>query len=340
MEEKKVVIIVPFVFLNNYVMECIKRCLGLNYSNFLLILLPDENISLADELKTDRVKIIPTGDVIIAKKRNIAIKKFPDADYYAFIDSDAYPHKDWLKNATRAFLKSDKIAAVGGPNIAPHKESFAQKVVGNAQKSFLISGISAFCKKISVNRYCLKLRTCNLIVTREAIMLCKGFNEGVEVGEDQLLCNYIIKCGKKIFFDKSVVVYHYNRFLGKHFFFQTLTYGYSLIKIIKKENSLFNLCFLVPVLILIFLIIGCIFSFFNRTLMSIWLITVALYLSVLTFNAIRYSDKIFEIPLTLIAILIGNLGYSMGIILAAINININIKKIYQNYKKDTSGYFF
>jgi cellulose synthase/poly-beta-1,6-N-acetylglucosamine synthase-like glycosyltransferase len=339
MEEKKVVIIVPFVSLNKYVMECIKNCLRLNYANFKLVLLPNENIVLADELKTDRLKSIPTGDVTIAKKRNIAIEIFPDADYYAFIDSDAYPHADWLKNATRAFLKSDKIGAVGGPNIAPYNESLAQKVVGNALKSFLISGISAFCKKITKNRYCLKLATCNLIVTRKTIMLSHGFNEEVEVGEDQLLCNYIVKSGKKIFFDNTVIVYHHSRFLGKHFFSQELTYGYSVIKMIGKESSLFNLFFLAPAFFLFFLIIGFVFSFFNHTIMSIWLITVAFYLSVLIFDAIRYSDKIIEMPLTSLAILIGNLGYVMGIVLAGIGVHMDIKKIYKNYKGDTQVIF-
>jgi cellulose synthase/poly-beta-1,6-N-acetylglucosamine synthase-like glycosyltransferase len=339
MEVKKVVIIVPFVALNNYVLECIKGCLKLNYSNFQLILLPDEAITLIDELRTERVKIMPTGDVTIAKKRNIAINKFQDTDYYAFIDSDAYPHQEWLRNATKAFLKSNTIGAVGGPNISPHNERLFQKVVGNALKSFSVSGIDAFSKKISKNRFCLKLPTCNLLVAKETIMLCHGFHEDMEIREDCLLCGDIRRSGKKIFFDNTVIVYHQNRFLGRHFLAQRMAYSYYLIKAIRKENSLFNLSFLIPVFFSLFLIIGLFFSFLNPHTMAAWSMVVVLYFLAVIFEAVRYSDKIIEIPLTLAAVLIGNLGYSMGFILSVMGVRINIKKLYKNYKEDTRGYF-
>ncbi|MFQ6136538.1 MAG: glycosyltransferase [Candidatus Hydrothermarchaeales archaeon] len=44
----------------------------------------------------------------------------------AFIDSDAYPRKDWLKNAVKYF-SNPEIAAVGGPGLTPEEDNTLQK---------------------------------------------------------------------------------------------------------------------------------------------------------------------------------------------------------------------
>lgn len=331
MEQEKTVIIVPFVSLNLYVKRCIRWCLKLNYSNFQLILLPNEPIRLPDKLRAQCIVIIPTGDIAIARKRNIAINRFPDFDYYAFIDSDAYPHPDWLQNGIKAFQKSDIIWAVGGPHIEPHDEPFRHKVVGNALKSILVSGLSAFCKKVSKNRYCSKLQTCNLIVKKEAIKLTNGFNERLELGEDQEFCNRIGQKGGKIFFDNTVIVYHSNRAVGLHFLLQRLAYGFYTFKIFKEYKSLFNLLFFIPLFIFIFLVIGLILGIYNHAIMSIWITIFVMYGSMLLFETIRHSGKIKEMPLTLVAMLIGTWGYILGSLLAMLNIRIDIKGIYKNY---------
>lgn len=331
--EKKASIIIPFISLNNYVFECIEHCLKLNYSNFELVLLPDNEIKLPSGLDNKKIKIIPTGDEIIAKKRNIGIKH-SNADFYAFIDSDAYPIKDWLKNAIEIFPKSKDIWMVGGPNLTPLGERIYKKSVGNALKSFLISGKNSFRKKVARNRFCKDLPSCNMIVTKEAINSLKGFNEQFIIGEDIEFCKRIRKQNKKVYYHNRVIVYHHNRGLFLPFIFQRITYGLCIFKVIKSKISLHALSLFIPMLFLIFLISGAIISFFNKSIFQIWLFIIIFYLLILLVETIRYSSKILEIPLTFFSLLVGSLSPGIGSLLALFKISIDIKKIYKNYEID------
>jgi len=61
-------------------------------------------------------------------------------DVFAFIDSDAYPRPDWLRNAVRRLAEAD---AVGGPALTPPSDSFAQRAGGCVLSSPLMGGLSA-----------------------------------------------------------------------------------------------------------------------------------------------------------------------------------------------------
>src|SRR3990170_319393 len=86
-------IIIPCKSIDTLTLECINGCKQLEYDNYEMIVLPDYGSnSIAG------VKIIPTGEVSPGKKRNIGFEN-SSGEFIAFIDSDAHPRKDWLKNA-------------------------------------------------------------------------------------------------------------------------------------------------------------------------------------------------------------------------------------------------
>src|SRR3989344_6019406 len=328
---KKVVIIIPFSILNKFVLESIRGCLNLNYQNYIIVLGPDKEINLPQEINKEKIKIVSTGDFTIAKKRNILINS-EEADYYAFIDSDAFPKKEWLSSGINKF--SEKIGAIGGPNICPPKEKVKEKAVGNSLKSFLVSGTKSFRKKISKSHYCTDLPTCNLIVKKETIKKLNGFNEKLITGEDIDLCNRIIKNKEKIYFNKETIVFHHNRTLFKPYFFQRVTYGLSIFRLFKKDPRISNLYYFTPLLMLFFIIFGLIFSFINTTIRNIWLSILIIYLIISLIEAVRYSSKISEIPHTLLALIIGNLAPGIGSLMILLNIKINVKEIYKNFQKE------
>ena len=114
-------IIIPCKNIDGYVQECIENCLALDYPSFEILLIPDSPSSL----EFRGLEIIPTGPVKPAVKRNIGTKHAA-GDLCAFIDSDAYPRRDWLKNALRYFQDPD-VAGVGGASITPESDSLMQK---------------------------------------------------------------------------------------------------------------------------------------------------------------------------------------------------------------------
>jgi cellulose synthase/poly-beta-1,6-N-acetylglucosamine synthase-like glycosyltransferase len=330
--ENKASIILPIVDLNAYVFECLDGCLGLDYDNFEIVLLPDEKINLSDKYNTKRIRVIETGPLTIAKKRNIGLSQSPNADYFAFIDSDAYPEKGWLKNAVNVFNRDKNIWAAGGPNITPPGEPINQRAVGNAQKSILLSGMKNFRKRICASRYCEDLPTCNLIIKKEAMDILHDFDEALITGEDVDLCYRITKKHrKKIYFAEDVVVYHHNRPLLKPFILQRITYGLSVFRVINQNLTFANALIFLPFLFVLFLVfiplISVIFPFF----MPLWWTVILFYLMIALVDSIRYSNKLSELPLTFAVLLTSNLFIGIGTVLAFLKIPVNIKKIYHNY---------
>jgi len=328
MAENKVSIIVPFKVLNNYLLECVRQSLLLDYANFELILLPDNRITLPPECDTDKVKVVITGDANISEKRNLGIKRSSSPDFYAFIDADAYPRRNWLRNGIKEFLISSKIWAVGGPNICPPDDPVWRKAVGNAQKSFLVSGKRSFRKKIARSRFCLDLPTCNLIVKKEAVDILGGFNVDLIIGEDIELCNRIISYNRKILYSNEVVVFHHPRSLFRAFIRQRFIYGFSALSVIKERCIAANIFYLIPLVFLLSISAGFIVGLFNQTILLIWLLLILGSFIIVLDEAIRYSSKITEIPLTIPAIIIGTLVPGIGTLLALLEVKIDIKKAF------------
>src|SRR3989338_3792152 len=115
--------------------ECVAKCLNLDYPGFEIIIFPDahERAFPAESLKyvpkgSVLIKIIPTGRVSPAQKRDIALN-YAKGEIIAFIDDDAYPKNDWLKNAINNFA-DPLVAAVGGPAVTPENDDVKQKASG------------------------------------------------------------------------------------------------------------------------------------------------------------------------------------------------------------------
>ena len=92
-------IIVPCRIVDSYVDECLKHCLELDYPRYEVLLLPD---SMAAGSWEDRVKVISTGAVPPSVKRNVGVKS-SEGSILAFLDSDAYPDREWLLRAVKYF---------------------------------------------------------------------------------------------------------------------------------------------------------------------------------------------------------------------------------------------
>ena len=103
----RVNIIIPAIELNDELLKCLREINKINYSNFFVTIILDRD--LKNKLPKLRYKInkLIVGKINMSKKRNIATKKFK-SKYIAFIDSDAYPSKNWLKLAVK-YLKQKTI---------------------------------------------------------------------------------------------------------------------------------------------------------------------------------------------------------------------------------------
>lgn len=114
-------------------------------------LCPELLLSLKSQTKKPQEILIITDKICPgdpASKRNYAAKK-ACGKYLAFIDSDAYPHPDWLKNSLK-HLKPAHISAVCGPNLTPPQDNLYQKTSGLVWSSWLgAGGAGTYRNKIS-----------------------------------------------------------------------------------------------------------------------------------------------------------------------------------------------
>lgn len=247
----KVSIIIPVIKINHYIRESVPEILKLK-ENIEIIILPNEKDSSVSWPKT---RIIPTITSNPSLKRNLGVKE-ARGEIVAFLDDDAYPKKNWLKQALRHFTDANVIA-VGGPAITPKSDSILQKASAAAFESFIGGGGTR-------NRYLSVGKTkeiddwpsVNLLVHRHVFLNTGGFDPRYWPGEDTKLCLELLKYGK-IVYEPNAVVYHHRRgSLIKHLR-QIGNYGLHRGHFARlyPQNSL-KLFYLLPSLFSLYLILG------------------------------------------------------------------------------------
>ena len=273
--------------------QCVARCQELAFPNFEILILPD--LPVTRKFYDERIKIIPTGAVSPARKRDMALN-FATGGIIAFIDDDAYPVKDWLKYAVENFQDED-VAAVGGPAITPLEDTLLQKASGMVYSSFLVSGNFTYrylpLKRREIDDY----PSCNLLVRKSIFQELGGFKTNFWPGEDTKLCLDITKkLGKKIIYDPKVLVYHHRRALFLPHLRQVASYALHRGYFVKKypQTSL-KISYFIPSLFVIGLIAGMMLSFISSPLQAPYHFIMRFYLCSVLFFSIN-KDFRFILP--------------------------------------------
>jgi len=171
-------IIIPTKIIDTYAKRCIESCEKLPEDKEILV--------ITDEICPG----FPAG------KRNYAMQ-IAKGDIYAFIDSDAYPSKDWLK---KALYWLQCYPAVCGPGILPPCAPFSERVADQVHKW-------VFCPYRVTSRHPQIVPwhpTFNLLVRKDVANVFDSYL----TGEDDRFCE---KIKEGIFYHPSILVYHNRR---------------------------------------------------------------------------------------------------------------------------------
>jgi len=275
-------ILIPCKEIDAYTKQCIDYCRKLDYEDFQILLLPD------DSEKVEGVRVIATGCVTPGRKRNIGVAN-AEGEFCAFIDSDAYPSKDWLRNAMKYF-NDPMVAGVGGPGLTPEQDSFMQRAGGHVLSSFMVGSISSRYKAERVYESD-DIHSCNFIARKTVLKKAGGWNERYWPGEDTLICLAIKRLGKKLVEASDVVVYHHRRPLFAPHLKQVLKFGEHRGFFVKRfTGNSFRLTYFMPSLLVFSLFAGVFASLLNSFFLNILLLAVALYL-VLSLIAVAFEVK-------------------------------------------------
>ena len=241
------------------------------------------------------LSIFPTGPVCPSDKRDLALK-YAKGEIIAFLDDDAYPAKDWLKNAVEIF-KDIEVAAVGGPAVTPESDSILQKGSGAVFASFVVSG-KFNCRYLpKKRREVYDYPSCNLLVRKSTLAEVGGFNTVFWPGEDTKLCLDIVKkLGKKIIYDPGVLVYHHRRPLFLPHIRQVSSYALHRGYFVKKyPDTSFRLPYFLPTLLVLGLIFGGVICLFSPPLRWLYFSGIFIYL-VLVFISSIFKDLRLILP--------------------------------------------
>lgn len=304
----KVSIIIPVKEINNYIKEAMPYLLDLDYFDYEIIILPNKKTNE----KFPKTRIIETGDIGPSDKRDIGAK-YAKGEILAFIDDDAYPDRDWIKNAIINF-EDKNIVAVGGPGITPENDSNLQKASGAVFESFLGGGGLGFRYKQKKKRFVDDFPSCNFIIRKDIFEELGGFDSKFWPGEDTKLCREIIKKNYKIIYDPKVLVWHHRRKLFLPHLKQIWNYSIHRGYFVRTmpENSL-KLGYFIPSLFTMGLIFGFISSFFNFYLKLTYLFIILVYLFLLMISSINIKLlKLF--PLIFSGIFLTHIIYGIGFI--------------------------
>jgi len=287
MPNSKVSIIIPCREIDSLTEKCIQECLKLDYLNYEIFVLPDDSDDeIAKSFRNKKIKILKTGKVKPSVKRNFAMKN-AKGEFLAFIDSDAYPEKDWLKNAIKYF-DDQKIGVVGGPNLTPPEGNFAEKVSGYVLSNFWASGFAYVRYRIAENQFVNMMPSCNYISRKE---ISPEYDSGFLTAEDSKFCFEIKKRGYKILYAGDVVVYHHRRNTMKKHIKQMFIYGRDIGWLIKEEFSLDKLYFSILSLFSIGFVAGVICSIFSQAIRFFFLYLISIYLLIILFTSVHENIK-------------------------------------------------
>lgn len=237
--------------------ECLKGIAGQTYRKAEVIVLPDsgpDNPDSPEPLENPNgIRIIPTGKVRPAEKRNLGIKA-AKGEIVAFIDDDACPDAHWLEYAVRYF-GDPSIGAVGGPGVTPPGDPYLARLGGRVYDNPLVSGNYRYRYKAGgVRRDVDDYPSCNLLVRKELLDSFGGYRTDFWPGEDTLLCKDIRDAGRRIVYDPWVIVSHHRRALFGAHLRQLGRYAFHRGYFCKRypSNSL-HLSYFIPTLFVLYL---------------------------------------------------------------------------------------
>ncbi|HEC14827.1 MAG TPA: glycosyltransferase [Rhodospirillales bacterium] len=271
-------VIIPFKVWNPDLDECLRRLAGMEGPAWEAILLPDDETVLPEEYAGLPITVIPTSEVGPAIKRDRGAES-AKAPYLAFIDDDAYPFRDWLREAEKALTQDgDELSAIGGPAITPASDPFWSRVSGAVFLSRLSGGFPERYVPVEPGRFIDDWPSVNLIVAKNVFLEIGGFDSVYWPGEDTKLCRDIVTRGGRIRYIPSMKVHHHRRASLKKHLVQVGNYGFHRGLFARKypETSRKPI-FFIPSLFVLFLAIGLPGSYFIKEVYWLFAIGMGAY---------------------------------------------------------------
>ena len=328
--ETRINIVIPSIQLSDELIFCLTKLNNQDYKNFFVTIVLDFKNKRKLPKLNYKLNTLISGAKNMSYKRNLGVKKYK-SNIVSFLDSDAYPPKNWLKIANNFLIKKkNKKIIFGGPSIPFPKQTYGEMLCHYAKRSFFVTGYLNFRKFKSKKRTCDWLESCNMFIKRELYLKHGGMDLNKYLGEDKEFFERIKRkdTSIRVIYTSKLFIYHKERNIKK-FLMQRTVFGSDLFNIIKFGNNIRSYQPILPLLVLtIFFLI-----LFLEIDLNIKIILISTYLLFTQFlillNIQKYLKNINIIISTLILINLANLVYAIGNIFAITGLkNFFNRKVY------------
>ncbi len=214
------VVVVDYKKNNPLLTQCLDHVAKQSYQNFEIILLTDYPVNV----NYPKLKKKSYGKYVGPATKRDDGANLAKGQIVAFLDEDAYPSRDWLKEIVRA-LKDSSVSAVGGPGMTPPGSPWQEELSGWFSASPVGGGPFTYRflpgREMDVDDY----PSMNLAVRRQEFLKVGGFDSNFWPGEDTKLClDLVHKLHKRILYNPKAIVYHHRRPLWRPHFRQNGNY--------------------------------------------------------------------------------------------------------------------
>lgn len=273
-------IIIPCRNEELYIGQCIESFLNQSYPKELI------KIVIADGMSTDETRkiiksyqkennnilLIDNHDLTAPTGMNKGIMA-TDSDIVIIFGAHAYADKDFvLENVNK--LSDESIGCSGGP-ITTISDGVVGTAIANAMSCpfgvgnalFRFSDKEVYVDTVAFGAY------------RRTVLDRIGlFDEQLVRNQDDELNFRVVKDGKKILLSPKIKSTYYSRGSLRKLYKQYFQYGFWKVRVIQKHKRPASIRHLVPVIFVIYLILGLIMSMFSTTVRNIFLLILALYI--------------------------------------------------------------
>lgn len=259
--EEQTTIIIPSREFDALLEKCINKIRELYKFIKIIIILDELNEDVNPTI--ENILIIKSENKNMSAKRNLGVS-YSKTKYIAFLDSDAYPNRNWLENGVDFLEKNKDYSAVTGNQINPLSDNFEQRCLRLVRFSRLFTH-KEWCIVIDKNAQeqdCSEVMTSNVIMKKADYIKSGGMNENIYLAEDNEFSERISKQGYKIRFIPAVCVFHRESkmypFLRKiycmsYYYANTLAKGKPVKTLKQSVFQLFPLLGIISFLLLWFL---------------------------------------------------------------------------------------
>ena len=232
-EERSVSVVICARDEASYITECLTAATSLNYGSYEVIVVDDGSTDGTAEIARsfDRVITVSIPHSGLGTARNVGLET-ATGEIISYLDADAYPHRDWLRQLTRGFDDPD-VAAAGGPNLVPAEDPRTAQMVGLAPGGPV--------HVLTSDNRAEHVPGCNMAFRREVLLEIGAFDPVYRsAGDDVDVCWKLLDRHWQIAFRPAAVVFHHRRASVRAYLRQQRAYGHAEALVAARHPDRFT----------------------------------------------------------------------------------------------------